>query len=220
MTKTSLFANSLACLLVLSPCCGNGAEPAEKPISQAGAALAIYVKNDGLASDPGPEPFTKVILAIWGDGKIVWSHDRLRGGAPYHTAEIDPPKIQSLLANLKRDGLFTENSFQRAYFGPDSRYTTILVRFGKDKLEMSSWHELAESSGNSVSADGSITGLDGRQLYQVLKDGKPEYLLFRMTWNEIRARAAELVPSEGKPANGKFKMDLGDFSWRSESAAK
>ena len=60
-----------------------GDETAARPIERADSVLAIYPEDLGRAPrDPA------LILAIWPDGQIVWSKDRLKGGAPYYAGRI------------------------------------------------------------------------------------------------------------------------------------
>lgn len=220
MLKTITLSTSLLLTLFLSTD-GYGDDPPTKPISESESVLAIYTQNDSLGiGNPGPEMFSKLIVAVWGDGTIVWSDDRLNGGMPYRSARIDPKKVKSLLAGLKRDGAFDEKSLQRGYLGPDSHHTVILVRFENKQLEMSSWHELYEGDSKRIALSYGLTLLDNRQRYQALKDEPSEYLLFRMVWSDIRARAAELIPSAGVQIGDKLVMKGGILSLQGESAAK
>jgi hypothetical protein len=82
-------------------------EPNEKPIAKSEAVIAIYTENMSNAiRDLEKDPITKLIVAVWGDGRIIWSQNRISGGAPYYSGNIEPKEIQSLLAKLKRDGYF------------------------------------------------------------------------------------------------------------------
>lgn len=187
---------------------GFAAEPAKRPITDADAVLAIYTEDWGLGSSSGPQ----LILSIWGDGYIVWSEDRLKGGAPYHAGRIEAKKIDQLLSRLERDGIFDEKSLADPHFGPDSTFTVIQIRRGKKQIEMRSWHELAESHEGTF-APAEIRSLEGQQLFAALKKQSSENLLYRLVWNEIRARTAELVPSNGSAVDGKIEAKHGTFSW-------
>lgn len=48
-------------------------------LTEAESVLAIYAEDWGLASDGTP----KLILALWPDGRLVWSSDQMAGGPPY-----------------------------------------------------------------------------------------------------------------------------------------
>jgi hypothetical protein len=95
-----------------------------------------------------------------------------------------------------------------------------MIRSGKDQLEVASWHELAETSGQVIASHRGLMGLEGRPLYRALKDEPSEYLLFRMAWSDIRARTAEMIPSAGKSIKGKLDMDRGVLSWHGDTTEK
>lgn len=203
-------------VFLLVACQVSGAETVSRPITDSDGVLAVYTQDWGLHSS-SLQP--RLILAAWNDGYVVWSEDRLQGGAPYHAGRVDPKRLESTLSNLERDGLFAEKSLAKSIFGPDSRFTTILIRSGKKKIEMRSWHELYESQGKVVAVAHGLTGLEGQSLFEALKGQPSDYLLFRLVWTDIRARAAEFVPSGGKPVNGEAVMEYGSVSWRETPAA-
>jgi len=95
--------------------------------------------------------------------------------------------------------MFNHESLSHARFGPDSRSTTILVKARGRQLKMQSWHELYEASAKTVATDKGLVPLDGRPRFDVLLAEPVEYLFYRLVWNELRLRAASLIPSESKP---------------------
>ena len=203
--KMSFSAHCGAMAIVLLAAAHVGAsEPTLRPITDAETLLAVYTRDDGLGSSGKP----KLIVAAWNDGYIVWSEDRLRGGAPYCAGQIDPKRLGSLLSSLEREGLFSEKSLDRGYYPPESEFTTILIRVGERRIEMCSWHELEEADGNN------------RALLQRLKSEPPEYLLFRYVWSEVRARAAELVPASQSRVSGDVLMKHGIMSWHETDPRK
>ena len=178
-----------------------GAEPALRSITSADTTvLAVY--TEGWTSG---QP-RRLIQAIWKDGYIAWSGDRLEGGAPYYEGRIDPKRLDSLLAKLEHDGLFAEKSLAKPRFGPDSPFTTILIRFGDSQIELRSWHELYESGGKAVGATSGLSGLNGRRLFEALKEQPSDYLFFRFVWSEI-LRTCGRTCSLGRNA---FKRGGGD----------
>jgi hypothetical protein len=170
-----------------------------RPISSAESVLAVYHESDALGSSVEPP----IILVAWPDGHIVWSINRLNGGAPYRTGQIDPKRITSLLARFENDGLFADENLTQAHFGPDSAFTTILIRSGRNHVQMQSWHELFEGSGKLVADHRGVRSLEGRPRLQVLRQSPAEYLFFRFVWSETRARLTDLIPDESKPSSGK-----------------
>src|SRR6267378_4256032 len=117
------------CLLV-STCCAPafaGDEVPTRAIERADSVLSIYPENWGLGAR---QRVPAIILAIWPDGQIVWSTDRVNGGPPYFSGKVDPADVVVVLADLERDGLFADERLNDAHFGPDSSFTTLLVKWG------------------------------------------------------------------------------------------
>ena len=193
------------------PLSGLEAAQGTKPITEAETVLAIYTNDWGLRASSGPQ----LIVSVWGDGTIVWSSDHLKGGPPYLTAQVDPNDVSATLDRLAEIGVFELPQLNRARLGPDSQFTTLLVRTGGKELEMDSWHELYESNGKVVATDRGLTGLDGKKLLLALTEQPADYLHYRMTWLELRLSAANLIPKAGEETAGVPVMLRGTLSWQS-----
>jgi hypothetical protein len=182
-----------------------------RPLEEAEAIVAIYLLDWGGESPPrGPN----LIAAIWGDGKVVWSRDRVLGGAPYLAGRVDPKKFTDLVARLQRDGVFADERLGDLHFGPDSRHTNIVVNSGKRRLKLQSWHELFEQNEKLVATSRGISSLEGRRREDVLREDTAEYRHFRSTWDRIRAAVADLVPTQGEPIDGTLVPEAGIVSWK------
>jgi hypothetical protein len=189
----------------------SAAEPkqAVRAISKAESVLAVYLEDWGLAAPKGPA----MILAAWPDGYIIWSGDRLEGGAPYYAARIAPKKVTALLARFDKDGLLADDKLNGAHFGPDSAFITVFVKSGKKQVKMESWHELFEASDNLVADDSGVHAIGGGRRLDVLRKARPEYLFYRFVWSETRAKLGDLVPAAGKVTSGRPVMKGGELSW-------
>jgi hypothetical protein len=185
------------------------AKPLVRPITQAATVLAIYREDWGLSSHGTPG----IILVAWADGHVVWSRDRLRGGPPYYERNVDPNTITTALSRFQRDGLFASGKLSRSNFGPDSKFTTILLRSGKKQLKMQSWHELAEARGAVVTSAGIMSSQYGRTRVEALAREPAEYLHFRLIWSETRRSLDELIPANGNQTPGGPLMRAGILSW-------
>jgi hypothetical protein len=184
---------------------------ATRPVAEAETIVAVYDLDWGRASPPrGPN----LIAAVWGDGKVVWSKDRVRGGAPYLAGHIDPKKLTALVARLERDGAFADERLGRAHFGPDSQFTTVVVNSGKRRLKLESWHEVFETNEKLVATSRGIGSLDGRRREDVLREDTADYRHFRSTWDGIRAAIGDLIPKEGQATAGSLVVKDGVVSWR------
>lgn len=182
-----------------------------RPISEADSVLAVYYDNWGLSL-----PYRGgrgLIIAAWPDGTLVWSADRLKGGAPFRTGKTDPNQVTALLARLEKEGLFQEKLIPTIYYGADSAFNTVLVKSGKQKIELRSWHELGETSDKYVADSFHIYTLQGKTRLATLKECPKDYLLFRMVWNDIRRRLSDLIPAESQPCMGQTVLKAGVFTW-------
>jgi hypothetical protein len=183
-----------------------------RPISEADSVIAVYHKDDGLASSGLP----KIILAAWPDGQIVWSNDRIMGGAPYRAGRVDPKKITALLAKFEKDGLFDEKNLG-SHYAPDSQYISVFVKSGKKQVKMESWHELLEASDDTV-VDPAARSLGGARRLDVLRKLPSDELFFRFLWSETRGKISDLIPNESRPSNGEPHMLHGVLTWREPAA--
>ncbi|HSF15814.1 MAG TPA: hypothetical protein VLK65_09695 [Vicinamibacteria bacterium] len=180
-----------------------------RPITDADTVLAIYTKDFGLQS-PGT---TQLVVAAWGDGRIVWSDDPLEGGPPYRTAAIPSAELETLLVRLDEDGIFDIEELARPQLGPDSPFTSILLKHREKRLELRSWHELHEAGRAGIATGRGIVAREGRPRLDVLRSDTPEYLFFRLVWAELRARASSLIPKSGDIVDGDVVIESGALSW-------
>jgi hypothetical protein len=166
--ETAILVSTMAIFLTAdcgTLCCRGNEQPPDarkvRPITNADSVMAVYRENLGDASDATPA----LIFAAWPDGYVVWSKDRVQGGAPYQVGKADPKKIAALLARFGTDGLFADNKLNQAHFGPDSAFITVLIKSGKSQVKMRSWHELFEASDKLVVTSHGAESLDGHAIY-------------------------------------------------------
>jgi hypothetical protein len=199
-------------LLVLCTSAGAAGESKDKvrPVSEAESVLAVYREDHGLFSGGR----LAVILIAWPDGHIVWSRDRVKGGAPYRAGRVEPKRVAGLLARFEKDGLFGDAKLNQAHFGPDSPFTTVFIKSRRKHVNMRSWHELFEVSDDLVVDDAGVGALEGRRRLDVLRKTSADYLFFRFVWSETRSRLRDLLPDESETSTGRPVMKGGVLSWR------
>jgi hypothetical protein len=190
-------------------------KPVMRPISEAESILAVYREDLGRASRG-----TAIILAIWPDGFIVWSSDRVMGGPPYHAGHIDPKRVTTLLSRFDKDGLFAHERLNQSHFGPDSQFNTLFIKSGKKQVKMCSWHEIMEESDELVADQHGASVLGGDRRLDVLGREPADYLFYRFVWSETRTRLADLIPAEGTATNGRPVMKAGKISWQEPAATR
>ncbi|MEA3207429.1 MAG: hypothetical protein QOE70_486 [Chthoniobacter sp.] len=169
--------------------------------------LAVFVESHGLVA-PGRDRGPTLMVAIWPDGRIVWSRDQLNGGAPFLTARVELRQVAALIERAEGDRVFEAGSFRHSWFGPDSAFTTIWVRSGNRHTRLQSWHEGFEQRPTLVALSSGVTSLAGRTREEALRSDTKEYQHFRRLWGDLRASIAALVPKQGTPYIEATKLDL------------
>ena len=207
-----MFATALLLIAALAP---TASDDKLRPISEADGVIAVYQQDWGLASTGEP----KLVIAAWSDGTVVWAEDQVEGGPPYRRGSVAPQRVAAVLERLELDGAFDDRRLAQPCLGFDSKFTTLLIKKGKLKLEMNSWHEIFERNGRAIAGSCALFSLpEGKRLSELRKE-PAEFLYYRAVWGEIRTLTATLIPAEGKPTSGEAYMRGGVFSWR-ESAVK
>src|SRR5262249_39714631 len=120
-------------------------KPKSRPLSEAAEVFAVFTQDWRWGGHDD-----NLVMAIWGDGHIVWSENRISGGSPYRSGSLDPKKTQAFLAQMQQGGFFNDKDLADVHFGFDSLFTTILVKHKHKEMRMASWHELAEVDENFV----------------------------------------------------------------------
>ncbi len=205
---------SLLLGLCVSVLCAEEPKQVMRPISQADSVLAVYREDWGRTSSGEPA----IILVAWADGHIIWSGDRLKGGAPYRTGHADPKTVTALLTRFDNDGLFADDRLNQAYFGPDSQFITVLIKSGKKQVKMQSWHELFEASDKVVVDHSGAGTLGGRRRLDVLRKAPADYLFYRLVWSETRTKLTDLIPGESTSSAGKPFLKAGVLTWQEPAA--
>jgi hypothetical protein len=168
-------------------------------------AIAITVAGGRCQTDSTHSP--RVIVAVWPDGRIIWSEDPKGGGPPFREAKIEVAKIEDVFSKFEKRSVF-EGSFRRSWFGPGATYHSIFLDDGRRRARVESWHELFETNPDLVVIDGSITSLRGRAREDLLATNNPEFRAFRELWADLRTAIASLIPEEGAPVDKPVELNL------------
>jgi hypothetical protein len=151
-----------------------------------------------------------VVVALWDDGRIVWSTATSGGGPPYRVARFDQAKLHALLDRLEHERQFSDTTTRRSWFGPDASYTTIAVDDGRRRLRLQSWHEFAEQKTNLIATAGGLEPLAGRDREQLLLSQPADYRRFLQIWKDIRQAVTVLIPRSGEPFDGPININYRD----------
>lgn len=141
---------------------------------------------------------SSLIFAAWPNGRVVWSDDRLRGGAPYSEGSVEPRLIQDVLSQFESDGVFEKNQVQLTHLGPDLPFTTIVVKKGNSEVSLESSHDVLEATGKFVCTDVGDIPLNGQRRLDVLRKSSADYLSFRLLWSDAQLRFERLIAAASK----------------------
>ena len=138
----------------------------------------------------------RVVLAVWPNGRIIWSDDTILGGAPYREATISAESINQLELDLQALGTFTSVHSVATWgtYGVVSSSMVGLFANG-DHFEMTSDHAIYEHQfPGRVNTPRSVA-LNGRTRATALaEEASPDYQTFRAEWDQLYGRLLELVP--------------------------
>lgn len=187
------------CFAALIPLCGRCAEPTP--------AVAVFSESLGLVT-PGTDTSPRLSVAIWPDGRIIWSRDQTRGGPPFSSARVEPQQIQALLDRFERERVFDARSFRHVWLGPDSSFTTIWLQSAVSHTRLQSWHEEIEIQPHLVALSSGGTPLNGRTREEALRKDTKEYQRFRQLWSDLRSSISALIPKHGDGFTGSTALNL------------
>lgn len=169
-------------------------------------AIAVTIESLGRRAVDDMSPV--IIMAVWPEGKLVWSQDQTRGGPPFRTARIDPATTQAVLNRFEKEAVFKKEGFRHSWFGPDSSYHSIWLNSGGKRTKIETWHELFEANPKLVAINGGIAALDGRNREDVIRSDTKEFQAFRVLWTDLRTSITALIPGEGTPYAESLKLSL------------
>ena len=176
--------------------------------------------SPGMPPPPGPgEEYTEyvlpVIMVAFLDGRVIWSADRILGGAPYYIADVGEGKVRELLPLLSESVDFDDPALTQPYYPPDGYSTRLsLCASRADSLQMRSRHEVTESETPDVLVDELGRGIPllGRSQEEVLSQGPESYRRFRKTWSRWQDLFFGLIPPEGERVDEiRFEMRRYDY---------
>ena len=120
------------------------------------------------------KPNEGLVLAVWNDGTILFSHRPERLGEHLLIGRVALEDIQTMLVGIRAAGFWEK---RRDYVVPDSRFTTIVAHSGNDEARHS-WHEcLLPGFGGDINTD-------------------KEYRSFVRMWKKTMGAITALAPIE------------------------
>lgn len=169
-------------------------------------AIAVSIEGGGMRLDW--QSYPRIIMAVWPDGKIIWSKDPTKGGPPFRVSRIEPAKIQALLKKFEKKSVLQIDEFRHSWVVPDSTYHSIWLSTGAEHLRVKTSHELFESNSNLVVANGYVSSLEGRKREEVITSDTQNFQAFRKLWTDLRTSISRLIPLKGNPLAEPLKLKL------------
>lgn len=194
MQKRHRFYPAAVVLMALSGCAHRSdVRPATQTAFPSGPVAAVWF-DVGYPPAGFDGEMNRLIVGVWGDGRIIWSDDRARGGKPYRMGRVDPDRVRKLLADLQSAGLFQEP--REVNFGPDASYTVVAAGSGEQRKWLGSWHEPKPTNLGTV--------IDQRGIHHVnpgeaRPEPSPDYTHFLGVWDRSRKLIEGMVPPSGEP---------------------
>jgi len=169
------------------------------------ASIAIF--NSGYGHNVDRSDPRTIITAIWEDGLIVWSEDKISGGHPYFYNNLLENDVNVLASKLVEAGIHKDIYTSRS--GPDADYTKISMLYKDHNITWESWHDLFEANPNLVVTSLGIESLEGRSREEVLSSQPEdeEYQDFRKTWDKLKTVIYQSIPETGQPFE-KSKIEI------------
>lgn len=151
------------------------------------AQVVAFVTMFSNALTVRPEPLERPVVLLFDDGRVAWSEDAVKGGAPYRTAEPGPAAVEALQRAVAALDASTERTLTETRLGPDATYATLYVRaVGGRRVVMKSWHPRDPQS-RVVATSRGLVAREGRDPAAVLAADTPDYQRFRKTWDALES---------------------------------
>ena len=189
-------ASALLVAVIVAVCCDPpiAVLGGNNPISDGNSVIAVYVEDWRLGSDGA----SKLIVAIWGDGQVVWSEKRELGGPPYRCAVIEKARMSELLSTISDAGYCVNAEVNKPMCGPDEQFSVIFVKREEKLLKMQSSHEIRDALHRIAVRDGATPPARQLRWLDVLSQMSREELFYRVAWKDVRSIIQELVPMVGE----------------------
>ena len=163
-------------------------------------------------------PGTHLVLAIWEDGAVVYSTERVEGGPPFFTGKVNPEDVKQLVEKLSYSGVFSDDFPDRFKVVHHYPYTEIRLTEGSTVRSLASFHEVTEEAKGLATDAGIRIGNHGAKVTE-LASSPQEYLVFRLIWSEIRHELDLLRPKDAVPDEGELVYKNRTRYWQPKPAA-
>jgi hypothetical protein len=139
--------------------------------------LAIWRDDDGFVSK-SRAPYLRV--AIWDDGRVVFTKDPTRWGHELLHGRIAPYRVERLKKALLETGVFESKGY--CYLGPDMPTDCVMIRLG-EKKQMLYW-------------------VEGQTSWM---ESKPHRMDFVRCWKAVNGLALVACPDQFQSVSEPFK---------------
>jgi hypothetical protein len=170
------------------------------PITAEPATISFHFERGMSASSQEPEPEDlPLVAAIWPDGQILWSADRVSGGSPYSAARVTTSEVAELVEHL-RAWIEECPAESRSYRIPDAAHQELTLLEGDRLSGLASCIDLFEIQPNLVATDHGIEGLEGRDRSTIVTAQSQAHRDLRRTWKRCVDAVLATIPPGGKPS--------------------
>lgn len=168
------------------------------------AFLSIFA--GGLRTNP--EDFERPLVFVFDDGRVLWSEDPVKGGAPFRVGQVPPSVLKALAGRVEGYDAAGRAALTTVSVGPDATHAVLYVRTDGDQhVLMKSWHP-RDPKAQFVATSRGLVSREGRDPAAVLAADTAEYRRFRQVWAELEGELTRLTASAGSP-----KPVRATFTW-------
>ncbi len=147
---------------------------------------------------PGAEKakhYPYLVIALYEDGRLIWSEDAISGGPPYRMAHTDEEEVKQLRLQLESSGFIREGI--HSHIVRDSAFLIIYVNGTNGCMNLRSSHEPLESGGKFIAREHGFARLKkGSSIADILSQESIQYQEFRATWSAVKGSLLNLIPPD------------------------
>lgn len=189
--KKLLAILALFCVSITSSCGRPGNTETTAPrqvalpnIKDRPSPIISFYQTRGNATPTGEYEILPVIIALWEDGRVMWSHDRERGGFPYTEAQLSQDEVNSLLKRIDIRGFLNSGTSTKSMLVVSGASKSIVVRHGSDTLYLAAGHEFGAEAPTPPFVD---------------------------YWDKLKEEFFAVIPDTGRPMpEARFKLEKYD----------
>jgi len=176
------------------------------PIEIGSSNAPVFAIN-AIEGSTWPRRTHGVIVALWRDGRVIWSQDDVCGGPPYFEGNVPEKGVEAFVSKVARlQVVFKGPEFAYFHAQYEPPWTIMSINSGRHSFQVISAHEHIENGKDRICTMRGIRYLKkGETRESVMAEQPFGYRRCRSAWETIRSSARALV-RDGKPVQVNFEI--------------